>query len=80
MDEYYIQLADALQERLSVIEDQNLRTNNPAAHLEKLRSASELIDQLKTALPRDADPMLVHYLHRSSLTKALEFVQRHYLR
>jgi hypothetical protein len=72
MDEYYIQLADALQERLSVIADQDLRTNNPAGHLEKLRSASERIDRLKTAMPRDADPMLVHYLQRSSFTKALE--------
>jgi hypothetical protein len=80
MDSYYIKLADALRERLSVIADQNLRTSNPAVHLEKLRSASERIDQLKRALPPDADPMLVHYLQRSSLNKALEFVESHYLK
>jgi hypothetical protein len=76
MDEYYTQLADALQERLSVIADHALRTENPAVHLERLRSASERIEKLKTALPRNADPMLVHYLERSSLNKALEFVQQ----
>jgi hypothetical protein len=75
MDEYYIELADALRERLAVIADHTLRAENPAAHLERLRSASERIDKLKTALPRDADPMLVHYLQRSSLTKALEFLE-----
>jgi len=75
MDEYYIELADALRERLAVIADHTLRAENPAAHLERLRSASERIDKLKTALPQDADPMLVHYLQRSSLTKALEFLE-----
>jgi hypothetical protein len=80
MDEYYIQLANALRERLAVIADHSLRAENPASHLERLRSASERIDDLKTALPRNADPMLVHYLQRSSLAKALEFVQDHYLR
>jgi hypothetical protein len=80
MDAYYVRLADALRERLSVIADQHLRTGNPAVHLEKLRSASERIEQLKRALPPDADPMLAHYLQRSSLNKALEFIQSHYLR
>ena len=80
MDAYYVNLAGALQERLSVIANQNLRTSDPAAHLEKLRSAAERIDQLKRALPPDADPMLAHYLQRSSLNKALDFVQHHYLR
>ena len=75
MDEYYTQLADALQERLSVVADHTLRTENPAVHLERLRSASERIEKLKMALPGNADPMLVHYLERSSLNKALEFVQ-----
>ena len=75
MDEYYIELADALRERLAVIADHTLRAENPAAHLERLRSASERIENLKTALPRNADPMLVHYLQRSSLTKALEFLE-----
>lgn len=78
MDEYYTQLAEALQDRLSVIADHTLREQDPAAHLERLQSASERIEKLKAALPQNADPMLVHYLQRSSLNKALEFVQ-HYL-
>jgi hypothetical protein len=77
MDDYYTELAGALQERLSVIADRTLREQDPAAHLERLRSASERIEKLKEALPRSADPMLVHYLQRSSLNKALEFVQNH---
>ena len=77
MDEYYTQLAEALQERLSVIGDHTLRTEDPVVHLERLRSASERIEKLKMALPPNADPMLVHYLERSSLNKALEFVQYH---
>ena len=80
MDDYYLNLAEALQGRLAVIADQDLRMQDPAAHLAKLQSASERIEKLKTELPRNADPMLVHYLQRSSLTKALEFVQNHYLR
>ena len=80
MDEYYLNLAEALQGRLAVIADHDLRMQDPATHLAKLQSASERIEKLKTKLPRNADPMLAHYLQRSSLTKALEFVQNHYLR
>ena len=75
MDNYYIELAGALQARLAVIGDHALGKENPAAHLEQLRLASERIEKLKMALPPDADPMLAHYLQKSSLTKALEFLQ-----
>jgi predicted component of type VI protein secretion system len=80
MDEYYVTLAAALRERLAVISDRQLREQDPTAHLEKLRQASERIEQLKRKLPLAADPMLTHYLDRMSLSKALEFVQDHYLR
>jgi hypothetical protein len=80
MDEYYVTLAEALRERLDVISDRGLREQNPAAHLAKLRQASERVEQLKKNLPLTADPMLTHYLDRMSLSKALEFVQDHYLR
>jgi predicted component of type VI protein secretion system len=80
MEEYYATLAEALRERLDVISDRQLREQNPAAHLAKLRQASEQIEQLKKNLPVNADPMLTHYLDRMSLSKALEFVQNHYLR
>jgi predicted component of type VI protein secretion system len=80
MDEYYATLADALRERLVVISDRQLREQNPTAHLARLKQASESIEQLKRNLPLSADPMLRHYLERMSLSKALEFVQNHYLR
>jgi hypothetical protein len=48
--------------------------------LTRLKQASERIEQLRHKLPADADPMLVHYLGRMSLSKALEFVQDRYLR
>lgn len=80
MDHYYVALAEALQDRLDVISNHELRDRNPAAHLTKLKQAAERIEQLRNALPPDADPMLVHYLSRMSLSKALEFVQERYLR
>jgi hypothetical protein len=79
MGEYYSELASALQERLEVISDQDLRTRNPEAQLRSLRLLSEQIDQLKERLPADADPMLKHFLDRMSLTKALELIQSRYL-
>ena len=80
MDEYYVTLAKALRERLDVVSDRQLREQNPTAHLERLKQASERIEQMKKNLPLTADPMLKHYLDRMSLSKALEFVQNHYLR
>jgi hypothetical protein len=74
MGEFYSDLAQALRDRLQVIGDKTLQ-NNPSAHLEKLREASERIDALKAKLPTNADPRLVHYLDRSSLSKALEFLE-----
>lgn len=80
MDEYYATLAQALRARLQIIADSQLREQDPTGHLTKLKEASERIEELKKSLPFDTDPMLAHYLDRMSLTKALEFVQSHYLR
>ena len=74
MGEFYSDLAQALRDRLQVIGDKTLQ-DNPSAHLEKLREASERIDALKARLPANADPRLVHYLDRMSLSKALEFIE-----
>ncbi|HEY2423321.1 MAG TPA: hypothetical protein VGH55_04405 [Chthoniobacterales bacterium] len=74
MGEFYSDLAQALRDRLQVIGDKTLK-DNPSAHLEKLREASERIDALKAKLPANADPRLVHYLDRMSLSKALEFIE-----
>jgi len=70
MDEYYFTLAEVLRERLDLIADHQLRGQNPTAHLERLKQASERIEQLKKQLPKNADSMLIHYLDRMSLTKA----------
>jgi predicted component of type VI protein secretion system len=80
MDQYYIALAEALRDRLAVIADHQLRDQNPEAHLARLKQASERIDHLRSQVPSDADPMLIHYLGRTSLSKALEFLQERYLR
>jgi hypothetical protein len=74
MGEFYSDLAQALRDRLQVIGDKTLQ-DNPSAHLEKLREASERIDALKAKFPANADPRLVHYLDRMSLSKALEFIE-----
>jgi hypothetical protein len=74
MGQFYSDLAQALRDRIRVIADKTLQSN-PSAHLEKIREASEKIDVLKAQLPPDADPRLVHYLDRMSLSKALEFVE-----
>ena len=79
MDQYYVVLAEALQDRLAVIADHQLRNQNPEAHLIRLQQASERIEQLRETIPEDADPMLVHYLDRMSLTKALGFLHERYL-
>jgi hypothetical protein len=47
MDEYYFTLAEVLRERLDIIADHQLRGQNPTTHLERLRQASERIEQLK---------------------------------
>ena len=80
MDQYYVGLAEALRDRLAVVADHQQRDQNPEAHLTRLKQASELIEQLRSRLAANADPMLVHYLGRMSLSKALEFVEEHYLR
>ena len=74
MGEFYSDLAQALRNRLQVIGNKTFQ-NDPSAHVEKLREASERIDALKAKLPPDADPRLVHYLDRMSLSKALEFME-----
>jgi predicted component of type VI protein secretion system len=80
MHEYYTNLAGALRQRLALIADRDLREKNPALQLEKLKFASERIEELKANLPTDADPMLTHYLERMSLGKALELIERAQLR
>ena len=74
MPDLFAELADALRERLAVIADHELYTRDPAAHLEKLKAASEKITQLGAALPRPLPGDFAHYLQRASYEKALAWL------
>ena len=67
-------LTAALRERIAVIRDRELYARDPAAHLEKLKTASENIAALQQRLPANIDPQLSHYLTRASYDKALDFL------
>ena len=67
-------LAQALRERLAVIQDEQSRRDE-VRHIARLRAVSEKIEQLQAALPHPIDPRLAHYLERKSYDKALEYLQ-----
>ncbi|MGB8352507.1 MAG: hypothetical protein WCD79_01330 [Chthoniobacteraceae bacterium] len=71
----YSLLASALRERLVVIADHEARKQDPAAHLERLKAASEMIVQLQSQLPPDISPRLRHFLDGCSYDKALAFLE-----
>lgn len=68
-------LADRLQERLDVIADTRLAKSDPAAHLDKLKAASEAIFELQNQLEDDIPVRLKHFLEQSSYNKALAFIR-----
>jgi len=74
MNSTYRSLADALQKRLAIIQDANLRETNPSLQLEQLKAVSEEISRVQEALPHDCDPHLKHYLQNCSFDKALAFL------
>ena len=71
------ELVSALRERITVIGDRAAYEADSAAHLERLKAASEKIDKLQAALPRPINPQLAHYLQRRSYDKALAFLESH---
>jgi hypothetical protein len=75
MADPYQELAAALRERLAVIADRELYARDPAGHLEKLKTASEAIEQIQSRLPPPLDPDLAHYLQRRSFDKALAVLE-----
>jgi hypothetical protein len=70
----YVDLADALRERLAIIGDENSR-RDPEKHTARLRAVSEKIDNLAAELPKPIDPQLAHFLQRKSYDKALELLE-----
>jgi hypothetical protein len=73
MENAFADLAQALRDRLSIIQDEESRRDE-AKHIARLRAISEKIDTLQAALPQPVDPRLAHYLQRHSYDKALEFL------
>jgi hypothetical protein len=74
MEKAFVDLAQALRERLAVIRDEQSRRDE-TKHIARLRAISERIDDLQTRLPQPVDGRLVHYLQRRSYDKALEFLE-----
>ena len=74
MDSALVDLAQALRERLAVIQDKESRRDH-AKHIDRLRAVSEKIDRLQQSLPPSTDPRLKHYLDRKSYDKALEYLE-----
>ncbi len=74
MENGIVDLADALRERLAIIQDQESRRDE-AKHMARLRAVSEKIDQLQAALSGSVDPRLNHFLQRKSYDKALDFIE-----
>ena len=65
-----INLLNALVELDEAVK--SMRTANPKPNLLPIFSR---IDELTRQLPRDADPTLLHYLHKKSYEKARLFLQ-----
>jgi hypothetical protein len=74
MHESYTLLAAALRERIAVIADRALYERDPAAHLAKLKAASEAIVTHGANLPEPVEGDFAHYLHRASYAKALDWL------
>ena len=75
MTTVFSELRGALQERLSVVADHELRDRDPQAHLERLKSAASRLDAAIARLPAQCDPDLRHYLARQSYLKALAWLE-----
>ena len=75
MDKILVELASALRERIAIISDNESR-RDPARHTQRLRVASEKIEELERRLPPKIDPELRHFLQRRSYSKALEALER----
>ena len=76
MNREFVQLREALQERLDVIADQDLRARDPRAHLERLKAAASRLDAAIARVRPNCDPQLRHFLDRQSYVKALDWLEQ----
>jgi hypothetical protein len=74
MEKALFDLAQALRERLAIIDDEKSRRDEEK-HIARLKAISEQIADLQTRLPKQIDPRLAHYLQRKSYDKALDFLE-----
>ena len=74
MDTSLTDLAEALRERLAIINDEESRRDLDR-HTDRLREVSEKIERLEQSLPPKIDPQLRHFLQRRSYTIALELLE-----
>ena len=71
-----LELRNALQERIDVIADHELRARDPRAHLERLKAAASRLDAAIARMPPNCDPQLRHFLDRQSYVKALAWLEQ----
>ena len=74
MEKALFDLAQALRQRLAIIDDEKSRRDEEK-HIARLKAISEQIADLQTHLPKPIDPRLAHYLERKSYEKALDFLE-----
>ncbi|HVJ56638.1 MAG TPA: hypothetical protein VM574_02275 [Terrimicrobiaceae bacterium] len=77
MNTEFTELREALQERLGVIADHELRARYPRAHLERLKAAASRLDTAIARVRPNCDPQLRHFLDRQSYVKALAWLESH---
>ena len=77
MNREFVELREALQERLGVIADLELRARDPRAHLERLKAAASRLDTAIARVRPNCDPQLRHFLDRQSYVKALAWLESH---
>jgi hypothetical protein len=68
-------LIDALNRRIEIIADEQLRVNHPEKQLLLLRNVSSELDLLQRELPAGTDPQLRHFFEQCSYSKALAWLQ-----
>jgi hypothetical protein len=76
MNREFVELREALQERLGVIADHELRARDPRAHLERLKTAASRLDAAIARVRPNCDPQLRHFLDRQSYLKALAWLEQ----
>ena len=76
MNAEFIELHEALQERLGVIADHELRARDPRAHLQRLKAAASRLDAAIARVGPNCDSQLRHFLDRQSYVKALAWLEQ----